>query len=493
MASLTKQVVKGGFWITFLKVVTKGLSVIRTIILANLLDPKHFGIMGVVLLSIAFLYRFSQTGVGLVLVHKKDDVEEYMGTTFILNVARGAVIFCMLFFGSGLLAKFFDNPGITIYLQVAAFSPLILAFLSPRTVYLDKKLQFQNRFILEASATFCDIAVSITCALIFRNAWALILGLLAGDITRAIVSYFLYPWKIRPSFDSKQALELFHFGKWIFINGILMFAISQGADVIAGKVLGLTALGLYQMAYRLTNMVASEVYQIFNQVTFPAYAKLQDDTPRLRNAFLRVVQLVSIVSLPVTIVIIAFSPDFTRLFFGDNWLAMIPAMQILANISLFSALGAAIGPLFLSVGRPDIPTKLQFVNLGLLVIFLYPLTVKFNITGTAMAIFITYVALVPIRVGIVLKILKCRVMEFLRQFRVAVSCALPMVLVICLSKNYVFRSTDYVSFFAGLILALMSYVCALFVLDGYFQIGFRPLLKISRISRFLFSWKEGHE
>lgn len=483
--SLTHKVIHGAFWVLSLKVLSKIFSLVRTIVLARLLFPEDFGLMGIIMLSIDFLYRFSQTGFGSALIQKKCKIDDYLDTVWFVTIIRGLLMFLILFFGSSLIANFFENNKIEIYLNVAAFSPLILSFASPKLIYLEKELKFEKKFIYEFSATVVDMTFAIIFAFVFKNVWALLIGLIAGDLTRSILSYFLFPYIPKLKFDIKKAKELFDFGKWIFINGILMFILARGADVLVGKLIGLAALGFYQMATRISTLVSSEIYFIFYQVTFPAYAKIQDNIERLRNAYLRVLQLTSIIVMPITAIIFALAPDLTILCLGEKWIPMISSLKILSFMALFSSLGSTFGSLYMSLGRADIPTKFQMINLAILSIVLYPLTAKWNIEGASIAVLIPSVAFIPINIYFALRMIKCKISDFVGKVAMAILGSMGMCIVIFLSKKYLLPEITYLNLFFHIILGCSGYIATVALIDIKGGYGYIKFFNLARIKKYL--------
>jgi O-antigen/teichoic acid export membrane protein len=388
-SSLTMKVAKGGLWISSIRISYQLLSFIRTLIIARFLSPADFGLMGVALLSISLLYTLSETGIAAALVQKKDDISEYLDTAWLIGIVRGFIIFSALFCTADFFAKFFNNPQVAPILKVIAFSPLILSFNSPKTAYFQKDFQFNKQFICEFSATLVDVAISIIIALKFRNVWSLVIGYVAGNVTRLVVSYIVLPYVPRFRFVITQAKELFHFGKWIFGNSILSYFNNYGCDVIIGRILGLVNLGFYQMAYRISNIPASETSYMLSRLTFPAYSKIQGDLPRVRNAYLKVLKVVTFFSFPIAGFIFVLGNDFTRLYLGQKWIPIIAIMQILSIGGFIRSIGATFGPVFLGLGKPKILTKFMLLQLILLVFFIYQFSTKWGLTGIAFAVVLT--------------------------------------------------------------------------------------------------------
>ena len=412
--TLSQKVLKGGFWVFFLRVVNRGFSLIRLIVLARVLSPNDFGLMGIALLTMSTLETFSQTGFQQALIQKKENVESYLNSAWTVLILRGFILFVILYFIAPHAAIFFSAPEAKAIIRVIGFSIFFQALTNIGIIYFQKELEFNKEFIYQFSGTLADFIVSISAVLILRNVWALVLGLLAGNIMRCLVSYLVHPYRPHLSKCLGKAKELFGFGKWIMSSSILIFLIAQGDDIFVGKLLGTTALGFYQMAYRISNMPATEITHVISQVTFPAYSKLQDNIPKLRETYLKVLQLTAFLSFPIAGLIFVLAPDFTEIFLGEKWMPMVPAMQILTLYGAIRSIGATTGPVFQGVGKPNILAKLSFIQLLMMIVFIYPLTNKYGIFGTAVAIIIPNLITQTIAGIKVCNIMKCDACKFIK-------------------------------------------------------------------------------
>ena len=270
-----------------------------------------------------------------------------------------------------------------------------------------------------------------------------------------ITSYFIHPYKPKFDFHLGKAKELFGFGKWILGSSILVFLLTQGDDIFVGKLLGATALGLYQLAYRISNMPATEITHVISQVTFPAYSKLQDNLPKLREAYLRTLQLTAFLSIPIAGLIFVLAPDFTRIFLGEKWMPMVPAMQVLAIWGLIRSIGATTGPVFQGVGRPEITAKLQLIQLVLMIVLIYPLTIQLGILGTSAAIVIAAIIANIVGYYMILEITKCGLWDFLKMVGFPLINTLIIVLFVA--------TIDFQKYFGGLLGLLLAVLIGIFI------------------------------
>jgi len=291
-------------------------------------------------------------------------------------ILRGFILFIILYFIAPYAAIFFNSPEAKTIIQVIGFAILLRAFTNIGVIYFQKELEFSKQFIYQFSGTLADFIVAIFAVLILRNVWALVFGLLAGNIVRCVMSYFIHPYRPHLSKDLGRAKELIGFGKWIMGSSILVFLITQGDDIFVGKILGTTALGFYQLAYRISNMPAIEITHVISQVTFPAYSKLQDNIPKLREAYLKVLQITAFLSFPIAGLIFVLAPDFTKIFLGEEWMLIVPAMQVLVFAGLVRSIAATTDSIFHAVGKPKIETRWQMIRLLAIATLIYPCIIK---------------------------------------------------------------------------------------------------------------------
>ena len=205
---------------------------------------------------------------------------------------------------------------------------------------LKRQLKFNKQFIYEFSAITVEIIVSIGLALYLKNFWALVWGGLAAHSTRLLVSYCLCPYIPRIRFDTHRLRNMFGFGQWVFYSNALVFLTTQGDDMFVGKFLGIAALGIYQMAFMLSNLPATEISHVISSVTFPAYAQLQDQKERLRDAYIKVLKLTTLISVPFAGGIYALAGEGVMIAIGSKWLPTVSIMQVLVFAGCIRSIAA---------------------------------------------------------------------------------------------------------------------------------------------------------
>ncbi|MCX5811620.1 MAG: lipopolysaccharide biosynthesis protein [Proteobacteria bacterium] len=390
--SLHKRVIESGFWIFVLRVANQILSLIKMVILARILTPHDFGLAAVAMLTISTLEAFSQTGFQAALIQKEKSVREYLDSAWITAIARGAVLFSVIYFIAPRVSIFFNVSEATPIIRTVALILLIQGFNNIGVIYFQKDLEFKKEFMYQISGTFVEFIVAVSVSLLLKNVWGLVFGLLAGNCTTLIASYLLHPYKPHFYFDFKKIKDLLNFGVWVFGSSILIFLTSNGDNMVVGKMLGVSMLGLYQMSYRFGNLPTTEITHMVSKIAFPTYSKLKNDLIQLRDAYLKVLQFTLFFSFCAGGLMFSLADEFTKIILGDKWLPMVMPLKILVFAGMARSVSATAGPILYATGQPIIDTKMQTLRFFILAILIYPLTSKGGLIGASIAVFISELA-----------------------------------------------------------------------------------------------------
>lgn len=465
---LSGKVVKSGLWIFLFRILSRGADFIGMLILARFLLPSDFGIIGIVGITISVTYAFTGTGIQHALVQKKGDIAAYLNTAWMISVFRGVVIVTILYAIAPYAAVLFKNPQITSVLRVSVITILFGGMINIGFVYFQKDLEFNQIIILDIGAGLAKLCVSIPLAIYLQSVWAIVWGNLAGSFTIMALSYIIHPFRPRFRFDFQKAKELFSYGKWVLGSGILWFLVLEGDDLFVGKWLGLTMLGFYQLAYKVSNIPATEITAVITKITFPVFARLQDEPERLKHAFLDVFQVVAIILFPISGGIFVLSESFTHLFLGAKWLPMIPALKVLVFAGLLRALSAATGPIFMGTGKPAIDTKLQTVRFIVLFVGIAPLTFFYGISGTAGSVLISVMTITVLSLRSAINLVEIKTKDIIKIIATALlntAVMVGIIITIGVTPDIMTRFR-----FAGLIVVgAIIYVAMVFISDRLFK------------------------
>jgi O-antigen/teichoic acid export membrane protein len=416
--SVLQRSVKSGIWMTATKFAARSLQIVLLIVLARLLSPRDFGLVGIALLTLAATKQFTNIGLNAALIQQVDEnVDRYLNTTWSLEIARGLFIFGVLVLGAPLIATLFSEPKSVPIIRVLALSPVLYGLRNPGVVYFKKHLNFHRDFLYQTSGSVTQFVVGVAYALYSPTVWALVVASVSRPGIKLLLSYVLHDYRPWPEFDWEVARELVNFGKWITGASILGWFYSQGDDAFIGWFISATALGFYQYAYRIADTPATEVSGIISSITFPAYSTLQNDKEQLQQALVQSIRFISFVAFPMAFGTALIAPSFVPAVLGEEWMPAIVPMQILAIYGVLHAITRNFGALWKALGRPDFIVKTALIRISLIAVFIWPATARWGISGTALVVTGIYAfPMLPLDVYLTTRLIQCRSWVFYREY-----------------------------------------------------------------------------
>ncbi|MFH2062344.1 MAG: oligosaccharide flippase family protein, partial [Candidatus Beckwithbacteria bacterium] len=350
--SLAKVSVKGAFWLGLLQVGIKLFSFFKLIIVARILTPTDFGLFGMIIIPYGLLEVATEPGINQALIQTKKNPQKYFSSVQIIFVLRGLFLFLTLYLLAPFIGKFY-NHDLVYGIRIIALAPLIRGFINPAVILFKKNLQFKKIFSFQLLASIAESLFTIYFALKFRSMTALPLGVVIGAITATILSYLMAKFNLT-AIKLKNIIELYKYGKWVTIGTLLSYLNDQGDDFVVSKILGAQFLGYYQTAYKISNLPTTQGAGLIYQIIFPIFSSIQNNLNRLKRGVVKSLSLTLIFSLCFGLFIYKFAPILTKLILGEQWLPMIPALNILIIFGVLRPLISVGIALFDSIGQPNI-------------------------------------------------------------------------------------------------------------------------------------------
>lgn len=404
----TKIAIKGISWMSILRIITRALSFFKIAVLARVLTPSQFGVFGIASLALAFLEILTETGVNIILIQAKKDIKEYIDSAWVVSIIRGIIISIAIIISSPFIASFFKTPDALGILLLISMVPLIRGFINPAEVKFRKELNFSYEFWFRSFIFLVDSLVAIFFALVTHSVYSLAFGLLSGAIVEVAISFLLITPIPKLKFKPDYLKEIFHKGKWITAYGIFNYFGENGDTIVVGRILGSSALGIYQMAYKISILPITEVSDIINQVIFPVYTKIEGDIKRLMKAYIKTMILISMGAMVIGGTIYSFPTEIVRILLGSQWLSIVPVLKILSVYGILRALTGPSSALFLSRGKQSYVTAMIFVRFTVLVITIYPLVLTYGMIGAGYSALLSVVIEIPVIIFLVYRILRSK-------------------------------------------------------------------------------------
>jgi len=414
-SKLGVRAAQAGRWLLAVQVVSKMAGLIQRVILARLIAPHDFGLMGIALLIIGGLEAFSTPDLASGLIQKKGDIRDYLNTFWTCQIIRAVFVSIILITCAPFLANIFKSPSSVNIIRFVSLGIILRAAINPGMLQFQKNIELRPRFILISSASIAGAVISIIYAVIWENVWALVIGVIFRALISCILSYVLHPFRPKIELSMDKVIEMFKFGGWLWFAGILTFCVTQGDDLVVSRILGITMLGYYQMAFWLANLPATQITTVLNQVSFPAYSEMQTDNSRLIAGFSKILQGTLIFILPYAIMVFMLAEPITDFVFGSQWRPMVPALKVLCLAGVLRCASSTIGPLLMAIGKPKLITFGQIARLLVLSTSVISFTVWWGFMGTSFSVVLSAITTLLFYGIMAFRALSIKYIEFLKS------------------------------------------------------------------------------
>lgn len=469
MESLKKQTANGVKWLAGASFVQKGISFGTTIILARILNPSVFGLYALAFVAIDAMGLFKSMGFDSALIRKKGDTEKAANTAFFIIPLLGVILYLILSMSAPMIGEFFKNQEIVSVIKALGIIFIISCFGKVPAAILEKNMQFKKVTIMEVSSTLVYAASAITFAILKFGVWSLVIAYILKTLNQNILAWILSKWRPCFEFDKKVALEMFHFGKFIFLGAVVWFLKMNLDNLLVGKLLGVVALGLYAIAFNIANFIADYFGTKVNRVVFPAYSKLQGDISDLRRASLETLKLISIIALPLGVLLFFFGDGFVSLVYGPKWAGATGVLKILVFAGVFNTLPVGLNAVFLACGKPKLAFWITSLQVSLFFIFITPMARALGINGVGMVVSISSFISFIITLSCAMKILSIKLGQIYTSLKPSLLSSFFMVSGLILLKKFViqykidsFTNNNFIIFF---ILSIVIYIYSLYKIE----------------------------
>lgn len=381
-AEFKRGFVSGVSWTATSQAVTQMSIFLVTIVLARLLVPEDFGVIGMANIYVGLVAMLGEIGLGAALIHRAEASLDELSTVFWASVVVGAALTAASIACAPLAASFFRDPQVGAVIRALSITFVLSALGSVHKVLLNKRLDFRRLARVEIGSVVAYGLVAVATAAGGMGVWSLVAGYAVRAVVEAVLLWAVEPWRPGFAFDRVAFRSLFSFGANVWGFNFVNYARENVDYFVVGRVLGAGSLGLYTFSYNLANLPRKQLGAVVGRVAFPAFARVQDDDPLLCRAYVKIVRCVSLVAFPLLAGLALVAPLFVPVVYGQKWVAAVVPLQLLCGAGALYSLGSTVGSLYLAKGRPDLQLKVglgAFALLGLAV----GLGVRWGIAGVA--------------------------------------------------------------------------------------------------------------
>ncbi|WP_163469260.1 colanic acid undecaprenyl disphosphate flippase WzxC [Escherichia coli] len=307
--SLREKTISGAKWSAIATVIIIGLGLVQMTVLARIIDNHQFGLLTVSLVIIALADTLSDFGIANSIIQRKEISHLELTTLYWLNVGLGIVVCVAVFLLSDLIGDLLNNPDLAPLIKTLSLAFVVIPHGQQFRALMQKELEFNKIGMIETSAVLASVAPNL------------------------------------------------RFGAWLTADSIINYLNTNLSTLVLARILGAGVAGGYNLAYNVAVVPPMKLNPIITRVLFPAFAKIQDDTEKLRVNFYKLLSVVGIINFPALLGLMVVSNNFVPLVFGEKWSSIIPVLQLLCIVGLLRSVGNPIGSLLMAKARVDISFK----------------------------------------------------------------------------------------------------------------------------------------
>ena len=363
--SLRSKFVNSSVWVIGGHGVSQGLRLVGNLILTRLLFPEVFGVMALINVFLLGVGAISDIGLrGSIVQDPRGDEECFLNTAWTIQILRGVFMWIILCILAKPASSFYEIPQLIHLIPIIGLVPIIQGFGSTSLFTLVRKISLRKTVIRDLISQLVGVLSMVAFSMFWRSVWALVAGAIVRSTVLMVWSHFMIPgYRNRIGFDRQAASAIIHFGKWIFFSTLLTFLGSQGDRLFLGKTLSSNELGVYSIAFYLSQMIVLAFQELSGNVLFPVYTQLANKSANdLRKGMMKIRGILMLLTLPL-ICILAIWGHLIVGFFYDNryveagWMLQILSIRAVAQVvnitteRVFMACGDSFRHMLLQLSR----------------------------------------------------------------------------------------------------------------------------------------------
>lgn len=369
--TLKQKTIKGASWSFVEQILTRGVNFVIGIILARLLSPTDYGLVGMMGVFIAISQIFVDGGLANALIQTKNPTDKDFSTVFIVNMTLSFVFYCILYFTAPLVANFYEQPLLKPLMRVVALILIIVSLSSIHGTLLSIRVDFKTKSIISIASSLLSGGIGIYCAYKGLGAWALVAQSVASATIITLLTLAFVHWMPKLVFSKESFKRLFSYSSKLLAASVINVAYDNAYPMVIGKLFTAADAGQYTRAGQFPLVANNTITGALNRVAFPVLSQIQDDNERLLNVYEKYIQLSSFLIFPVLLWLCGCARPLVSFLLTDKWLDCVPLMQILCFSLLTNGITLINLNLLYVKGRSDLVLRLEIIKKTIAFIILF--------------------------------------------------------------------------------------------------------------------------
>lgn len=463
---LRQQTVRGMKWLIGLSMVQRLTAFIATIVLARLLGPSAYGLFAFAMIIVASFELFKSLGIDSAVIRRNEDFNIAANTAFLIIPSIGFFLFLVLNFFAPSIGKLLNNSELISIIRILGIIFVINCFSKVPKLFLEKNMRFKEVSIAESLGALSFSVSAVIFAFNKLGVWSLVYASIVRSFLLMFFVWLFAKWKPTFEFNSKLALEMLRFGKFIFFAAVLWFIRMNLDNFLVGKLLGMTLLGFYAIAFNIANFGADFFGTKISQVMYPAYSRINTNSGGIKQVFLEALRYVSIISFPLGIGILILGGDFLSFAYGEKWIGAIPVLKVLSLLAISNFIPVITEGIFMTLNKPKYNFWITLTQVIIFFVGIYPAAKLFGLVGVGVVV--TSASIIALSLGLfwAKNLLSVSFKEIFLSLRSALLASLVMYVIITAKLSFVGSLTNHrFDFILNVCIAIASYSSMLILLE----------------------------
>lgn len=388
--SLKQQTKKGLYWSALGNFANQGMRFAFGIILARLLSPDAYGVIGMLSIFMCIVSTFIDCGFSQALISKQNRTQADFSTEFWFNIGVGIAGYFILFLSSPLIADFYNMPILSPILKVIGLGIVINSLCVVQSAQFAIQLDFKTPAKISVFTQMVSGIVGIALAYCGWGVWALVFQQVGSSLFNAILLWILAGWRPTVEFSKDSFNYLWSYGSKVLGASLIQQVYDNLYPLVIGKFFNASQLGLYSRANGFATLPSTNLSSILGSVTFPVLSKLNNDKDKLIAVYVKMIRCTSFLVFPLMIGMAAVAGSLVKLLLNPQWNGCIIMLQILCFALIWQPLSFLQINLLKVIGRTDIILKLEIMkrSVGLITIFV---SIPFGVIGMCWGFALFYI------------------------------------------------------------------------------------------------------
>ena len=461
--SVRSQLLHGVVWNFIEKVLIRGVSFFISIILARLLSPSDYGLIGMLAVFVSISNVFIEGGLAKALIQRQDCQDIDFSTAFVANVGMSLVIYLVMFISAPWIAAFYNEPILIPLTRILSLNFILGSFNIVQRAKLMAQVDFKSLAQINVISTIVSGLVGMAMAYWGTGVWALVGQTLCSTIVLIVLLPIYSKWTPSINFSKDSFSQLFGFGSKLMATGVYSVVLNNISTICIGRFYKSSQLGFYTRASQFSEMISSTLYDVLGNVTFPVLSHLQDDREKLIAVYRKSLFLTAMIIFPIMILCALLARPMVLILLTEKWLPCVVLMQWLFLARMFTPLSAINMNILNAIGRSDLFMKLDFSKAPLILVVL-AITIPISVEAITIGSFCTSFICFFINAYLPGRIFGYGAIKMIHDWRYIFLSIAIMVLVVFAFLHII--SNVWLQLFGGGIIGLIVYIvcCLMFKL-----------------------------